>query len=282
MCELKINDSMWEIFDGTYKSLLEICNMAKINPEDLTEIRISKNIKSIGEDSPNVFWRCRNLISIIVDEDNENYCSQDGVLFNKDKTKIIRCPVRKNGKYTIPNGVTCIFNNAFNNCRELTHIEIPNTVTAIEDSAFLSCMGLTSVVIPDSVTDIGDGAFDTCLNIKSIKIGKGVINIGDQAFCDCKSLTSLIIGDNVTEIGAAAFEYCTSLESVVIPNKVTHVGERAFSYCRNLKLAIIPHSIRRLGREVFEYCDKSLILKIDRNSYTKRYAEKNDITYELY
>ena len=51
--------------------------------------------------------------------------------------------------------VTCIGNDAFDNCRSLTSVTIPDSVMSIGDSAFRYCTSLTSVTIPDSVTSIG-------------------------------------------------------------------------------------------------------------------------------
>jgi hypothetical protein len=48
------------------------------------------------------------LTSINVDAGNSNYISEDGVLFNKDKTMLIVCPRGKTGSYTIPNSITSI------------------------------------------------------------------------------------------------------------------------------------------------------------------------------
>ena len=51
------------------------------------------------------FCTCK-LSSVDVSDDNVNYCSQDGVLFNKEKTQIIRYPQRRQGEYIVPEGVS--------------------------------------------------------------------------------------------------------------------------------------------------------------------------------
>ncbi|MDD5793040.1 MAG: hypothetical protein PUD22_10690 [Erysipelotrichaceae bacterium] len=55
------------------------------------------------------FCDCTSLTSINVDNENQYYCSVDGVLFSKDKTVLIKYPAGSTLKtYSIPNSVTFI------------------------------------------------------------------------------------------------------------------------------------------------------------------------------
>jgi hypothetical protein len=127
-----------------------------------------------------------------VEENNQNYCSEDGVLFNKDKTKIIRYPEGKHGsQYVIPNSVTSIGDYAFWMCSSLTSIEIPSSVTSIEDAAFRECSKLTSIEIPSSVTSIEMWTFLDCSSLTSIEIPSSVTSIGNSAFSSCSKLTTI-------------------------------------------------------------------------------------------
>ena len=130
--------------------------------------------------------------------------------------------------------VTCIGNDAFDNCRSLTSVTIPDSVMSIGDSAFRYCTSLTSVTIPDSVTSIGDTAFQYCTSLASVTIPDSVTSIGGRAFDGCASLTSVTIPDSVTSIGDWAFDGCTSLTSVTISDSVTSIGEYAFYDCTSL------------------------------------------------
>ena len=52
--------------------------------------------------------------SINVDSDNENYSSEDGVLFNKNKTTLLSYPAKKEGtNYSILSSVEYIGASAF-------------------------------------------------------------------------------------------------------------------------------------------------------------------------
>ena len=110
----------------------------------LTSITIPNSVTSIGDWA---FLVCSGLTSINVETNNPNYCSVEGVLFNKDKTRLIQYPGGKQGAYTIPNSVTSIGDRAFYNCTGLTSVTIGNSVTSIEYVAFSNCSSLTSVTI---------------------------------------------------------------------------------------------------------------------------------------
>ena len=228
----------------------------------LTSVTIGNSVTSIGG---NPFSGCKSLLSIEVSDNNKNYSSFDGILFNKNKSELIAYPAGKtDSEYAIPNSVTSIGSYAFYGCTSLTSVEIPDGVTSIDWHAFSNCTNLTSIIIPNSVTSVGSSAFDNCTSLTSITIPDSVKSIGNWAFDHCKSLTSVTIGNSVTSvtignsvtsIGSYAFNACTSLTSVTIGNCVTSIGECVFNYCISLKSVIIPNSVTSIGDYAFCYCD---------------------------
>jgi hypothetical protein len=199
------------------------------------------------------FSHCPGLTSITVAAGNARYSSEDGVLFNKNKTLLIQHPAGKQGaSYTIPNGVAKIGDIAFENRTGLTSVTIPNSVTSIGDSAFKGCDGLTSVTIPNGVASIGEEAFSSCSSLTSATIPNSVTSIGERAFWRCLSLTSITLPNNLTKIEEGTFMYCTGLTSVAIPDGVKSIGRAAFSYCDGLTSVTIPNSVTSLGTRLFE------------------------------
>ena len=148
----------------------------------------------------------------------------------------------------IPNNVSLIGTNAFQNCNSLTSITfptsslntigesafyntnlalvtIPNSVTSIGSGVFQSCTVLTSITFPNnnSFTTINNGVCSGCFNLTSITFPTSLITINDSAFVNCSSLTSITIPANVTSIGSQAFAACTNLMSIYVDGNVTNV-----------------------------------------------------------
>ena len=200
--------------------------------DSLICITIPGNVTTIGEQA---FNACDSLTSIEVDSDSLYYVSQDGVLFDKEKSIVIQCPPSgKSGAYIIPDSVTTIADYAFYECANLTEVVIPDSVTSIGDWAFNDCEGLSAIVIPHDVTTIGNCSFSSCSNLTSVVIPDGVTIIGDSAFSYCSKLTAITIPDSVVSIGSRAFYYCFGLTSIAIPDSVTSIGSRTFTHCSRL------------------------------------------------
>ena len=267
-------------------SVTSIGNSAFSGCESLTNIIIPDSVTSIGSGA---FENCTSLKSIEVSENNKNYSSADGVLFNKDKTELITYPAGKtDSEYVIPNSVTSIGYSAFENCTSLTSVTIPDSVTSIDYSAFENCTSLTSVTIPNDVTSIGYGVFQGCTSLTSVTIPNSVTSIDYSAFyntayyndksnwdkgvlylsnClidtndDFDSTTDYIIKDGTRIIADYALSHCDNLTSVTIPNSVTSIGDSAFSDCTSLKSVTIGNSVTSIGSSAFYntayYNDKS-------------------------
>lgn len=154
----------------------------------ITSVTIPANVSYIG---PLPFYLCASLASINVDASNTNYSSIDGILYDKDLTRIIECPCNKTGNVTIPNGVTTVEDSAFFACLFITSIAIPSSVTTIKDMAFSQCASLKNFTIPENMTSIANHLFEGCFNLSYIIIPSEVVYIGDYAFSGCPSLTSI-------------------------------------------------------------------------------------------
>ena len=265
----------------------------------LSEIEISSSVTYIGSGA---FSGCSSLSKINVSKNNLEYSSVLGVLFNKDKTELIRFPNRKNGKYEIPNSVTSIGIGAFSGCSSLSEIEIPSNVTSIGNRAFSDCSSLSEIEIPSSVTSIETSAFSGCSSLSEIEIPSNVTNIGSFVFAGCSSLrkinvsednlkyssvlgilfnkdkTELIsfpckkdgkykIPSSVTKIEDGAFSGCSKLTEVKIPSSVTNIGYSAFWRCSNLTNIEIPFGVVKIEDGTFSGCSKLSEVKIP-NSVT--------------
>lgn len=230
------------------RSVTEIGERAFSDCSGLKSVIIPAAVTEIGRSA---FANCSNLTEILVEEGNSHFCSQNGALFNIDKTTLILCPALKT-EFNIPSSVKIIGEGAFSGCSSLTSVTIPNSVTVIGEEAFSNCSGLSDIILPKSVTEIGAYAFSDCSSLTSVTIPESVSEISGAIFSGCSSLISVTIPKIVTKIGGAAFSGCSSLTSINIPPSVTEIGEDAFRSCSSMTSVSIPAKV--IGRGAFSWC----------------------------
>lgn len=231
---------------------------AFLNCKNISSICIPDSVISIND----VFAGCQEIQAFIVAPDNPNYCSIEGVLYDKDRTTVIRCPEKKQGVVALADSVRIINDSAFKHCKELTSIGIPKGVENIEQSAFENCEKLNKISIPEGLRCIEPYTFSGCNNLESVSIPSNVNKIDSAAFKECGKLKELIIPDSVAEINKSAFEKCRSLRSILIPSSVTNIGDYAFYQCSNLITVILSIGVKNLGRGVFRDCKKLCTISI--------------------
>ena len=202
----------WNAFSGCTgltsitipSSVTSIGSEAFYGCDSLMSVTIPNSVTSIGYCA---FENCTSLTSINVADTNTVYSSANGVLFDKDKTELIRYPKGKtNASYTIPNSVTSISGYAFEGCKSLTSITIPDSVTSIGSEAFSNSTSLTSVTIPSSVTSIYYATFSNCTSLTSVTIPNSVTRIGYKAFYGCESLADVYYAGSETEWNSIAID----------------------------------------------------------------------------
>ena len=259
-----------------------------------TSCVIPATVISIAGDA---FANCHYLASITVDGDNPSYSSEYGVLFDKNKTRLIVCPSGYAGtSFAIPDDVTSIKEKAFSNCKKLERATIPDSVTLIGSDAFRRCTSLESINIPSGVTSIADSTFSGCESLKSITIPAGVTTIGDTAFWACGSLENIFLPNKDLSIGFLAIPDRTSQirysvdeanskvtitkyngngTEVTIPDKidgkdVTAIGDKAFFFSEYLESVTMPDTVTSIGENAFGYCYKleSIIVAEGNSNYS--------------
>lgn len=134
--------------------------------KNITTIIIPNSVTLIGN---SVFWGCNSLISINVNANNPNYTSDDGILYDKDKTTLIACPGAKTDTIAIPNGVVNIDTGAFKYNSGILSIIMPDGIKTIGEEAFSYCTGIAIITIPESVTSVGRNAFAYWTSIQTIR-----------------------------------------------------------------------------------------------------------------
>lgn len=151
----------------------------------LKNLTISGNCTSFGGEDEEPFLGCTSLESVTVTSGDGIYSSENGILYNKDKSTIILYPQAKTDK----------------------KYKAPKSVKEIGQSAFYHCKYLETADI-SGVEVLKDYAFEGCEKLKKVKLSKNLTQIGADAFYGCKALTSLRFYDKLTYIGEGAFGEC--------------------------------------------------------------------------
>ncbi len=165
---------------------------------------------------PICYWE--NLKEIIVEKGNTSYTSEDGLLYNRAKTELLKVPAGKTS-VTIPASVKKVGNYAFDGCSKLTEISVDaqNTAFSSEGGMLFNKDKTILIRVPHTAT--------------SVSIPKTVTRIEVCAFEGCSSLTTVTLPDGLKEIDYRAFEGCTSLKSITIPESVEKIAKNAFESC---------------------------------------------------
>ena len=231
-------------------NVVELKNDALEGATGVESIKIGKNISKIGS---TVFENCNSLSNITVESGNQNFSSANGVLYDLNKTTILKVPNAKDvEKFKIPEAVTKIGDYAF--CKNSTQnisLTIPNTITSIGHYAFKEFQGLKEVIISDSVTELGDEVFRDCTNLANVKLPNNLTKLSFGTFLNCTNLTDIELPNSLTEIGSGTFAYCTNLTNVKLPESLTNIGQSTFAYCTKLENINLPDTIENIGLGAF-------------------------------
>ena len=214
----------------------------------------------------------------------------DGVLFTRDKRKLLMYPPGKSGPYFIPDSVVSIGEKAFFDCSGLTELTIPGSVASIGRLAFWGCSELAGFTMPVSASlDPKDFLEAFGLPARSQKSGPapslifedGVLFTGDKkilVMCLPGKKGRYCVPAGVTGIGPYAFQNCACLTEVVIPDGVVTVGEGAFFGCRSLEEITGPGSVTGMDGSAL-YDSGKLTVTLPAQSYAEEYCRRNGLRY---
>ncbi len=217
----------------TSKPVNEVRRFAVNCNEYIEYIYISDTVEKINKEA---FYSCTSLRAIIVDPNNKNYVSVDGVLYEKENgviTKLIQYPV-KNGLYRSALALDLTAPAGKESIAEFKKL-CDGNAEAIEKGS------VKEYSIVDTVTVIEELAFASCNEIESIDIPEGVKRIETMSFFQCEALKEINLPDGLEYIGSDAFNSCLAVTYLFIPKSVTEIGHHAFSQCENVSAVFMEH-----------------------------------------
>lgn len=294
LTRIELPQSITEIMHGAFSGCISLSqielpiSVKSIGPvafggcKKIKTIHFSQNVTSIDGSA---FCECDLLSSIVVEESNEYYCSQNGILYTKGKETIVCCPMGIQYNALILYNVNRIGAYAFAYHNEMYSLSIPENIDYIGEYAFSGCSNIKELYIEDSDKEIeldaklidkcpiktlymgrdrrytGHMYFDNrpfmgCTTLTNVTFGNSTSSIIENEFRDCINLSNVELGDGIEIVGSSSFSGCASLRTISLPDNLKRIEGGAF-YGSGISSIIIPKAVENLGVNSFAKC-KSL------------------------
>ena len=210
----------------------EIPNSAFEKSKGITELIISKNVTSIGE---NAFFECKNLKKILFEEN---------------------CKLRILRQY-------CFSGTG------IESIALPDNLQYVLSGVFDKCFDLRGIFISKSVTDIRGSSFGEVPNLEEISVAvdnkEFVSHNGNLYAWDMYSLVKYASGkpdkifslpEDTNSICEMAFAYSNNLEEIHdLSVNISKIGDYAFLNCKKLTCTPSNPYDANIGKDVYLGCD---------------------------
>ena len=239
-----------------------------------------------------------SLLRVVVSEDNDTLASEDGFLYNKDRTQLMGVPRGlRLQKLVIRDGVEMIgtkqgamthedgfLEDIFAGREELEEVILPNSVKIIGEGAFRNCSSLRTVKLGEGLEEIHMGAFsNTALEKltlpRSLKYVDQKQFPGTRPFSECSSLAAFEMdgeGEVLKVIDGVLYQktssglvliYCPPAYSgtITIPDGVVTVFYDACAWCKELTRIEMPDTVERINGWAFAGCSKLEHVQLSRN-----------------
>ena len=101
----------------------------------------------------------------------------------------------------------------------LEYITLPQSVTSIGSNAFNQCIDLRACTIPHGVTTPNQYLFAACKDLRYVSLPKSVTSIDSYAFSNASALALLTIPEGVTALRAEVAGNLTAAKYITIPTR---------------------------------------------------------------
>ena len=261
---------------------------------------LPKNLRQISSDQS--FDWVTTLEEFTIDESNQYFAVDDGVLFSKDMKTLYCYPNNKKGSiYQVPHGVTTIFNAAISQTRQLKKLIIPASVTSIDFLFYGADISTKTVIIyrcpcddpKSTISYTGSSNFpfnsiewkssgynETLLDHGKVLVVEPMIacdasyygvDFDDTTFAGNEELETVIIESGINRITSSSFSDCKNLKRVSFPVTITSINDNAFkgSKMKSIYRSIFyaPATLNVLTKHFSKY---SLGLTLQTNRFCRR------------
>lgn len=219
--------------------------------------------------------KVENLQEVVVDEENTEFSTEDGILFDKRKTILLSFPSGRNvKKYVIPDGVEKIAEEAFCAQPFIEEIIFPDSTTAIEKRAFAHCSSLREVHLGKNLKKIGVESF-AFTAIERVVLPPNARFVaqhtwdGKTPFFGSKLKAFELEGENelyavidgllyIKNSWGLRLRFCPPAYEghLQIPEGVSEIGMCACWGCTRLTSVFVPDGVKVIGDDAFSGCTR--------------------------
>ncbi len=179
----------------------------------LIKIKLSDDLETLDTCA---FISCNNLEEITVSDKNNFFSTENGILFNKDKTKIVLYPANRKGNfYKIPDSIIVIGENAFGDNNNLEKIKMSDYVIFLESCAFLNSKKLKDINISKNIDYLEMYTFSNCESLEKIVIPENVMFADLDTFIGDKNLKHIYTTPKFKERNEDFFDYYGNICEVI-------------------------------------------------------------------
>lgn len=264
---------------------LESIDGSAFTGTNLTSITIPASVKSIDS---SMVSGVKSLTEILVNEENTNYKSVDGVLYTKSGELVIYPEGKTSTELVVPDG-TVKLTSTLNNKTKITKVIIPASVKEIDGNVFSGCTALQSIevaqgnenfkavdgvlydksgktlliypaakadteyTILDGCTSLQSNSFRGNNNITTLNMPLSLETINSSAINYADELVNINMNEKATKIADNAFKSCSNLTNITYPDAIESIGDYAFNSTRITTLNI-PQNVKSIGKNAFAGC----------------------------
>lgn len=212
------------------------------------------------------------LEEVNVEQGSRSYSCEDGVLYDAGGEVLLLFPARKQGAFSVPQGVRRIEASAFGSCNMLTAVDMASSVQEVGNGAFRDCQALQRVVFAAGVTSLGTSVLENCKRLQACSLPVELKILPPGTFKGCESLRSVDLPACLEVIGEAAFKEA-GLRNVVLPVTLKTIEKEAFRSCKSLEGVRFGKGLLTIGKEAFRDCSSLTqvllpqVLQIDKEAF---------------
>lgn len=270
--KLYLSDNLIEI---DYNEMYNIVKQNKIQVDKIEIVILPKFLEKVNSC---LFKDFINLKRIIIDKDNRNFSTINGVLYSKKIDVLYEVPINyPENVFEIVSEVKTIKREAIALNKNIKRIIFNGCIDKFERNIGYACKNLEEIIFCDNQKDLvvvdtedsinnWSALFISCPKLNKIHLPKELERIGSFCFSYNDRIKTIQLPNTLKKIGKNAF-FKDNIDEIILGEKLEEIGDEAFAE-NHIKKVIIPKSVDKIGYGIFapELEEVTIYDTIERNT----------------